>query len=153
MIDLAKFNSGASESCIWVNTGDKTGLNRKTTLVQISINNLLFKKWSITKMVTGGLGSRHEWAADGYFVAPKIKSFIRQYTLEDSHNFKISRQTVQNLASQFFEKKPSFRISKTFKYQSFFTFDLCHFLSFLTNFIVFCKTLSSLNMIFDIKYR
>ena len=39
-------------------------------------------------MVTGGLGSRHEWATDGYFVAPKIKSFIRQFTLEDSHNLK-----------------------------------------------------------------
>ena len=30
-------------------------------------------------MVKGGLGSRHERATDGYFVAPKIKKFIRQY--------------------------------------------------------------------------
>ena len=73
-----------------------TVLDRKSTLVQISRNNLLFKKWSITKMVTGGLGSRHEWATDGYFVAPKIKSFIRQFTLEDSHNLKKSRKTVKN---------------------------------------------------------
>ena len=128
MIDLAKLNSGASESWIWVMVGHTTVLDRKSTLVQRSRNNPLFKKWSITKMVTGGLGSRHEWATDGYFVAPKIKSFIRQYTLEDSHYYKTSRKTVKKYAV--IRKKVNwwqeivrteflvFELQRSFKYRS-----------------------------------
>ena len=43
-------------------------------------------------MVKGGLGSRHEEATDGYFVAPKIKKFIRQYPGRQPYLQKNSRK-------------------------------------------------------------
>ena len=45
-------------------------------------------------MVKGGLGSRHERATDGYFVAPKIKKFIRQYPGRQPYFKKLSKTTI-----------------------------------------------------------